>query len=56
MVPMGCRVIIHTKPLTHKFWDTRGRDLFNVGPTLESYCCVKVVDTKTKATSIFGTI
>ena len=54
--PVGCRVIIHNKLLTCKSWDHRGRNGFYVGPALESYCYFKVVDSKTKATTISDTV
>ena len=55
MGPLGCRVTIQNKPSKRKYWDHRGRDGFYVGPTLESYRCFKVVNSKTKATSISDT-
>ena len=39
--PMGCRVIIHNKPLTRKYWYHRDRNGFYVRPALESYRCFK---------------
>ena len=52
MGPLGCCVTINNKPSKRKSWDQQGRDGLFVGPDFESYRCFKVVDSKTKSTSI----
>ena len=47
--PMGCQVIIHSKPSKQKSWDQYRREDFNVGPSLQHYQCWTLLDGKTKA-------
>ena len=54
--PIGCPVIIHTKPGIRKIWDFRGRIGFNIGPALKHYRCFQVVDGVTKALLFSDTI
>ena len=42
--PLGCPIVIHTKPGCQKSWDFRGRKGFNVDPALNHYRCFHVVD------------
>ncbi len=52
--PVGCRVLIHAKPVTHCLWDFRAKKGFYTGPVLDSYWCFKLVksDTKSQVTSV----
>ena len=54
--PIGCPIIIHTKPGIRKTWDFRGRSGFNIGPALKHYRCFHVVDGATKSLLLFDTI
>ena len=54
--PLGCPIVIHTKPSRHKSWDFRGRKGFNVGPVLNHYRCFHVVDGVTKALRYSDTV
>ena len=54
--PIGCPVIIHTKPSIRKTWDFCGRSGFNIGPALKHYRCFHVVDGATKAILFSDTI
>ena len=54
--PIGCPVIIHTKPGIQKTWDLRGRSGFNIGPALKHYRCFHVIDGATKALLFSETI
>ena len=47
--PIGCPVIIHTKPNIRKTSDFRSRKGFNIGPALKHYHFFHVVDGTTKA-------
>jgi hypothetical protein len=49
LLPLGCPVIIHNKPSTHRSWDFCSADGFYVGVSLEHYHCHRVIDSKTKA-------
>ena len=49
MGPMGCRILIHSKPDKRKSWDFRARDGYTIGPALEHYQCYRAIDTNTKA-------
>ena len=48
MGPMGCPVIIHSKPSIRRSWDFRGRKGFHNGPTLNQYRCFHVTDATSK--------
>ena len=54
--PIGCPVIIHTKPNIRKTWDFRGRKGFNTGPAPQHYCCFHVVDRTTKTLLFSDTV
>jgi hypothetical protein len=54
--PLGCPIVIHTKPGRRKSWDFRGRKGFNVGPALNHYRCFHVVDDVTKALRYSDTV
>ena len=45
---MGCRVLIHAKPVTRKSWNYRAKQGFYVGPALDHYKCYKLVKSETK--------
>jgi hypothetical protein len=51
--PVGCRILIHAKPITRRLWDFRAKEGFYIGPALDSYWCFKLVksDTKSQVTS-----
>ena len=49
LVPIGCKIAIHTKSNNRKSWDQIGREGFSVGPALHHYCCIQEIDSKTKA-------
>ena len=55
LVPIGCKIIIHTTPNKRKSWDQRGREVFSVGPDLQHYECIQAIDSKTKALNITDT-
>ncbi len=48
VVPMGCRVLIHTKPAMRQSWDYRAKQGFYIGPALDHYRCYKLVKLETK--------
>jgi hypothetical protein len=48
LAPMGCRVLIHTKPVTGQSWDDRAKQGFYVGLALDHYRCYKLVESETK--------
>ena len=54
--PIGCPVIIHTKPNIRKTWDFRGRKGFNIGPALKHYHCFHVVDGATNDLLLSNTV
>ncbi len=54
--PVGCHVLIHAKPATRQSWDFWAKPGFNIGPTLDSYHCFKLVKTNTKSQVILDTI
>jgi hypothetical protein len=56
MGPMGCRILIHSKPDKRKSWDFRARDGYNIGPALEHYRCYRAIDAKTKAELVSDTV
>ncbi len=45
---MGCRVLIHAKPVMQQSWDYRAKQCFYVGPALDHYRCYKLVKSETK--------
>ncbi len=48
LAPVGCRVLIHAKPVTRKSWNYRAKQGFYVGPALDHYKCYKLVKSETK--------
>ncbi len=53
---MGCRVLIHAKPITRQSWDFCSKDGFYIGLALNSYCCFKLVKSNTKSQIISDTV
>ena len=47
--PVGCRVLIHAKPVSRRSWDFRAKDGFYIGPAMDSYRCFKLVKSDTKS-------
>ena len=47
--------MIHTTSNKRKSWDQRGREGFSVGPALQHYRCIQVIDGKIKALMITDT-
>jgi hypothetical protein len=56
LAPVGCRVLIHAKPITRQSWDFRAKDGFYIGPALNLYCCFKLVKSDTKSQVISDTV
>jgi hypothetical protein len=56
LAPMGCRVLIHAKPSTHRSWDYRAKQGFYVGPALNHYRCYELVKSDTKQNIISDTV
>ena len=54
--PIGCKVAIQNKPITHKSWAFCTRDGFSIGLALNHYQFHKFVDTTTKAVRVRDTI
>jgi hypothetical protein len=54
--PLGCPVIIHSKPSTCHSWDFCGSDGFYLGISLKHYCCHHVINFKTKSLLISDTV
>jgi hypothetical protein len=54
--PVGCRVLIHTKPATRRSWDFRAKEGYYIGPALDSYCCFSLVKSDTKSQVISDTV
>jgi hypothetical protein len=54
--PVGCRVLIHSKPVTRRSWDFRAKQGFYIGPALDSYRCFKLVKADTKSQCISDTV
>ena len=46
LVPIGCKLIIHTTKNKRKSWDHIGREGFSVGPALEHYRCIQAIAVK----------
>jgi hypothetical protein len=53
---VGCRVLIHAKPVMHQSWDHRAEHGFYVGPVLDHYRCYKLLKSETKQKVIFDTV
>jgi hypothetical protein len=47
--PVGCRVLIHAKPVTRCSWDFPAKEGFYIGLALDSYRCFKLVKSDTKS-------
>jgi hypothetical protein len=56
LAPVGCRVLIHAKPVTCQSWDFRAKDGFYIGPALDLYHCFKLVKSNTKSQVISNTV
>ncbi len=54
--PVGCRVLIHAKPITRQSWDFQAKQGFYIGPALDSYRCFKLVNADTKSQCISDTV
>ncbi len=54
--PVGCRVLIHAKPVTCCSWDFHAKKGFYIGPALDSYRCFKLVKSDTKSQVISDTV
>ncbi len=54
--PVGCHVLIHTKPVTRHSWGFRTKEGFYIGPALDSYRCFKLVKSDTKSQVISDTV
>jgi hypothetical protein len=54
--PVGCRVLIHAKPITRRSWDFRAKQGFYIGPALDSYWCFKLINADTKSQCISDTV
>ena len=55
MGPMGCKIIVHSKPDKRKSWDQRGREGYILGPAIHHYRCWTLLDASTKAVIISDT-
>ena len=55
LVPIGCKIVIHTTSNKRKSLDQRGREGFSVGPALKHYRCIQKIDSKTKELIITDT-
>ncbi len=53
---VGCRVIIHTKPIMQRSWDYRAKQGFYDGPALDHYRCYKLVKSETRQKIISDTV
>ncbi len=56
LAPVGCRVLIHAKPVTRRSWDYRAKQGFYIGPALDHYRCYKLVKLETKQKVISDTV
>jgi hypothetical protein len=54
--PVGCRVLIHAKPVTRRLWDFHAKEGFYIGPALDSYRCFKLVKSDTKSQVFSDTV
>ena len=55
LVPIMCKIIIHTTSKKIKSWYQRGQEGFIVGPALKHYQCIQAIDSKTKELIITDT-
>ena len=46
LVPIGCKIVIHTMSKNCKYWYQRGKKGFSVGPALHHYHCIQEIDRK----------
>jgi hypothetical protein len=56
LAPVGCRVLIHAKPVTRRSWDYKAKQGFYIGPALDHYRCYKLVKSETKQKVISNTV
>jgi hypothetical protein len=56
LAPVGCRVLIHTKPAMRRSWDYRAKHGFYIGLALDHYRCYELVKSETKHKVISNTI
>ncbi len=56
IAPLGCAVQAHIKPDICQTWDTLSEAGFNIGTSMEHYCCYKVYIVDTRATRISDTV
>jgi hypothetical protein len=54
--PVGCLVLIHTKPATWRSWDFCAKEGYYIGLALDLYCCFKLVKSDTKSQVISDTV
>jgi hypothetical protein len=52
---VGCRVLIHAKPVTRRSWDFCAKDSFYIRLALDLYPCFKLVKSNTKSQVISNT-
>ena len=55
LVPIGCKIFIHTTSNNRKSWYQIGREELSVGPALHHYRCIQAIDRKIKALLITDT-
>ena len=55
LVPIRCKIMIHTTSNKRKYWYQRGQEGFSVGSDLKHYRCIQAIDRKTKALFIIDT-
>ncbi len=53
---MGCKVLIHAKPVTCQSWDYRAKQGFYVGPASDHYKCYKLEKLETRQKVISDTV
>jgi hypothetical protein len=56
LAPVGCRVLIHAKPVTCRSWDYRAKQGFYTGPALDHYRRYELVKLETKQKVISNTV
>jgi hypothetical protein len=54
--PVGCRVLIYTKPTMRRSWDYRAKQGVYVGPALDHYRCYKLMKLETKQKAISNVV
>jgi hypothetical protein len=54
--PVGCCILVHTKPATRCSWDYHAKEGFYIRPTLDLYRCFKLVNSNTKSKVISDTV